>query len=259
MHANTPAAGQHMLAAPAHVGRLGDTVETVREIWQRALQSQSAPPSWLIAVTAVAAALLVLSRQGWSVSRHLVTIAHEGAHGFVATVTGRRLTGIRLHSDTSGVTVSSGRPTGAGMIATTAAGYVGPGVIGLAAAALLGAGHAVALLWLMLVLLALLLVQIRNWFGLLSVLATGFAVFVVSWWGPDQVQSAFAFLVVWFLLIAAPRPVIEMQLQRRRSQVRNSDADQLAGLTGVPGIVWVGVFLVATVGTFVSGAYLMTR
>ncbi len=234
-------------------------METVQEIWQRALQSQAAPPSWLIAVTAAAAALLVSSRQGWSVSRHLVTIAHEGAHGFVAMVTGRRLTGIRLHSDTSGVTVSSGRPTGAGMIATTAAGYIGPGVIGLGAAVLLGAGHAVALLWLILVLLALLLMQIRNWFGLLSVLATGLAVFAVSWWAPEQAQSTFAFFVVWFLLIAAPRPVIELQLQRHRRQVRNSDADQLAGLTGVPGILWVGVFLVATVGAFVGGAYLMTR
>jgi Peptidase M50B-like len=234
-------------------------VDTVQQIWQRALQSQSAPPAWLIAVTAVVAALLVSSRRCWSVSRHLVTIAHEGAHGFVAMITGRRLSGIRLHSDTSGVTVSSGPPTGAGMIATTAAGYVGPGVIGLGAAALLGAGHAVALLWLTLVLLALLLMQIRNWFGLFSVLVTGFAVLAVSWWAPEQAQSAFAFLVVWFLLLAAPRPVIEMQLQRRRRLVRNSDADQLARLTGVPGIVWVGVFLFATVGAFVAGAYLMTR
>ena len=95
-------------------------------------------------------------------------------------------------------------------------------------------------------LLALLLVQIRNWFGLLSVLATGLAVFAVSWWRPEQAQSAFAFFVAWFLLMAAPRPVIELQLQRRRREVRNSDADQLAGLTGVPGILWVGVFLVAT-------------
>ena len=252
-----------MLASVAvrarRIGRLGVTVDTIQEIWQRAVQSQSPPPTWLVAVTAAAAALLVSLPQGWSVSRHLVTIAHEGAHGFVALVTGRRLTGIRLHSDTSGVTVSSGRPNGAGMIATTAAGYVGPGVIGLGAAALLGAGYAVGLLWLLLVLLALLLVQIRNWFGLLSVLATGCAVFAVSWWLPERVQSAFAFFVTWFLLMAAPRPVIEMQLQRRRREVRNSDADQLAGLTGVPGILWVGVFLVATVGAFVAGAYLMTR
>ena len=42
----------------------------------------------------------------------LVTITHEGAHGVAAFVTGRRLQGIRLHSDTSGLTISSGRPSG---------------------------------------------------------------------------------------------------------------------------------------------------
>ena len=234
-------------------------METVQEIWQRALQSQAPPPSWLVAVTAAAAALLVSSRQGWSVSRHLVTIAHEGAHGFVAWSPGDASPVSACTPTPPASRSPRDRPTGAGMIATTAAGYVGPGVIGLGAAALLGAGYAVGLLWLLLVLLALLLVQIRNWFGLLSVLATGCAVFAVSWWLPERVQSAFAFFVTWFLLMAAPRPVIEMQLQRRRREVHNSDADQLAGLTGVPGILWVGVFLVATVGAFVAGAYLMTR
>ena len=46
-------------------------------------------------------------------ARHVVTIVHEGAHGLAAWATGRQLAGIRLHSDTSGVTVSRGRATGA--------------------------------------------------------------------------------------------------------------------------------------------------
>jgi hypothetical protein len=173
-----------------------------------------------------------------------VTIAHEGAHGLAALLTGRRLAGIRLHSDTSGLTVSAGRPAGAGMVLTSAAGYTGPGLFGLGAAALLGAGYAVGLLWALLGLLALLLVQIRNWYGLWSVLVTGTLVFAATWWLPAQGQSVFAHAVTWFLLLAAPKTVLELQAKRRRQGgAPDSDADQLAGLTGLPGLVWVGVFL----------------
>ena len=97
--------------------------------------------------TAAVAALLVLSPTLWRSTRNVVTIAHEGAHGLVALAAGRRLSGIRLHSDTSGLTVSAGRPTGLGMVLTCAAGYIGPGLFGLGAAALLAAGHAIGLLW----------------------------------------------------------------------------------------------------------------
>ena len=44
--------------------------------------------------------------------------------------TGRKLHGIRLHSDTSGLTLSAGRPTGPGMILTLLAGYVAPPLVG---------------------------------------------------------------------------------------------------------------------------------
>ena len=54
------------------------------------------------------------------------------------------LTGIRLHSDTSGLTVSRGKPHGLGMILTAAAGYTAPPLLGLGGAALLAAGHITA-------------------------------------------------------------------------------------------------------------------
>ena len=68
------------------------------------------------------AAVLVVLPPLWSVTRHVVTLVHEAGHAIVALLTGRRLNGIRLHSDTSGLTVSSGKPRGPGMIATAAAG-----------------------------------------------------------------------------------------------------------------------------------------
>jgi hypothetical protein len=229
-------------------------VDILGEVWRRALTTQPAPSGRVVALTAVLAALLVWAPGAWPITRHVVTIAHEAAHGFAALLSGRRLHGIRLHSDTSGLTVSAGRTTGPGMVMTAAAGYVGPGLLGLAAAALLAHHRAVGLLWALLILLALLLVQVRNWFGLWSILISAAVVFGVSWWLQPQMQSAFAYVLTWFLLLAAPRPVLELQTLRRRTGTRGSDADQLARLTRVPAIVWVGFFLVVTVGVLSLGA-----
>lgn len=224
-------------------------------IWQRVIGVQPAPSHLMALGIGVATLLLVLPRPVWAVSRHLITIAHEGAHGVAALLVGRRLSGIRLHSDTSGLTVSRGKPRGPGMVLTFVVGYPGPALFGLAAAALLERGHAVAVLWVSLLLLALLLLQIRNFFGLWSVLVTALAVFVVSWWGAPQWQSAFAYLIAGFLLVAAPRPVLELQARRCHQRNGSSDADQLARLTGLPGLVWVAVFLVVNLGCLALGGY----
>ena len=229
-------------------------MDILREVWHRALTTQPAPPGPAVVLTAVLAVLLVWVPGAWGITRHVVTIAHEAAHGFAALLSGRRLHGIRLHSDTSGLTVSAGRNKGPGMILTAASGYVGPGLLGLGAAALLAHHRAVGLLWALLILLALLLIQVRNWFGLWSILFSAAVVFGVSWWLPPQAQSAFAYVLTWFLLLAAPRPVVELQTLRRRTGARTSDADQLARLTMVPAIVWVGFFLVVTVGVLALGA-----
>jgi hypothetical protein len=229
-------------------------VDALGRFWERVTAQGPDLPLEVLLGTAAVAVALVLSPALWRPTRHVVTIAHEGAHGLVALTAGRRLSGIRLHSDTSGLTVSAGRPTGPGMVLTCAAGYTGPGLFGLGAAALLASGHAIGLLWALLLLLALLLVQIRNWYGLWSVLATGAVVFAATWWLPPEGQAAFAALATWFLLLAAPRTVLELQTARRRRSAPDSDADQLARLTPFPALFWVGVFLLVDVGALVLGA-----
>ena len=228
-------------------------MEILQEIVRRALSVQPAPPAEVIMIIAVVAALAVLIRPVWPVTRLLVTVTHEGAHGVAALLTGRRLHGIRLHSDTSGLTLSSGRPSGPGMIIMLAAGYLGPALVGIGAALLLAAGRGVGLLWLMLILLALLLVQIRNFYGLLVILGLGAALVAITWFAPPTVQSGIAYLITWILLIAAPKPVIELIRQRSRRQATASDADQLAGLTPIPGLVWTVLFLLANVAGLILG------
>jgi peptidase M50B-like protein len=215
---------------------------SITELWDRVVGSQPDPARWLVPATAVVALTAVVPRGMWHRSRHAVTIAHEGGHGLLALVTGRKLEGIRLHSDTSGLTLSRGRPHGVGMVLTLIAGYTAPSLLGLAGAWLLAAGHITALLWSATGLLLAMLVTIRNAWGLLTVLLAGGSFLLVSWLTGPQVQAVFAYAVVWFLLLGGIRPVFELQRTRRRGRAPDSDADQLARLTHTPAALWLLLF-----------------
>lgn len=226
--------------------------EIAAEIWRRATTTQPAP-DWQIVLLLGAVALVVVASPAWPSVRMLATISHEGGHALVALLTGRRLTGIRLNRDTSGLTVSLGRPRGPGMLATLLAGYPAPAVAGLTSALLLGAGYSVGLLWLVVVLLSAMLIMMRNLYGIAVVLGAGALVVVISWFATPTVQSWAAYLVCWLLLWAAPRPVVELA----RHPQPGSDADQLRRLTGVPVVAWVGLFAVVTVAAIGAGVVLL--
>jgi hypothetical protein len=210
-----------------------------------------------VLLTAVVAVAVVMFRLSWRIARNAITIAHEGGHALAAVVTGRRLRGIRLHSDTSGLTLSAGRPSGPGMVFTLLAGYVAPSLIGLAGAWLLGGNRITLLLWIAVALLLAMLVMIRNVFGVVSIVVTTAIVLAVSWYAEPQVQAAFAYLGVWFLLIGGVRPVKELQSLRRRGRLPDSDADQLAGATHLPAIFWVGIFGLVNLAALLAGAFLL--
>jgi hypothetical protein len=212
------------------------------DLTDRVLGTQPDPPGGLVVATAALALLVVAVRPAWRLARNGITIAHEGGHALVAVLVGRRLSGIRLHSDTSGLTLSRGRPSGLGMALTLLAGYVAPSLLGLGGAWLLDAGRITLLLWVSLLLLFAVLLMIRNLYGLLAVLLVGGGVFAVTGYAEPEVQAAFAYAVVWFLLIGGVRPVGELQVLRWRGRTPDSDADQLARVTRVPGLLWVGMF-----------------
>lgn len=222
-------------------------------LWDEVSGTQPDPDLWVVVATLVAAAAVVVPRAPWRIARNAVTIAHEGGHGLVALLTGRTLTGIRLHSDTSGLTVSRGKPTGIGMILTAAAGYTAPPLLGLGGAALLGARRITLLLWLATALLLAVLVMIRNAYGAVSVLVTGSTFVLVSWLAGPQVQAAFAYAVVWFLLLGGVRPAFELQAKRARGGAGDSDADQLSRLTHVPAGMWLFLFHAVSVCSLLGG------
>ncbi|RUL92699.1 MULTISPECIES: M50 family metallopeptidase [Micromonospora] len=233
------------------------SIEGMTEFWDRLVGAQPDPPPLLVLLTGVVALLVVSTRLPWRVARNAITIAHEGGHALAALLTGRKLRGIRLHSDTSGLTLSAGRPTGPGMVLTLLAGYIAPPLVGLGGAWLLAGNRITLLLWLAVILLLAMLVMIRNLFGVLSLLVTGGVVLAVSWYANPQVQAAFAWTSVWFLLLGGVRPVIELQRLRTRRGMPASDADQLAGITGLPAFFWVVLFGLVNLAVLVVGGLML--
>jgi hypothetical protein len=226
-------------------------VNFLAELWRRALATQPLPGPQGSALLAVVALVVVVF--AWRVVRTLVTICHESGHALVAVLVGRRLSGVRVHSDTSGLTVSRGRPKGPGMVATLFAGYMAPAIVGLGIAWLTGTGHASGVLWLLVVLAAVLLVWIRNLYGALVVVAVGVGVGLATWYAPPTSLGWIATGLAWLFLLSAPRPVLE--LLRRHSP--GSDAAQLAALTHVHRYVWCLLWLVLTIAALAAGALWM--
>ena len=230
-----------------------DAASIAADVWRRVTAASPAPAALdLVVVTVVVGALLLLPT--WPRVKHGITIVHEAGHGFAATITRRRLAGIRLHSDTSGLTVSVGRSRGPGMTLTLLAGYPAPSVAGVLVAVAVSGGHAAAALWGALVLLLLVLLQIRNWFGLWSVLVCGVLVGAVTWFADPAWRMRAALALAALLVLGGLRAAVELPAARGR----NSDADQLARITHLPVGLWLFVFVVAALaGVAGAGALLV--
>jgi hypothetical protein len=140
------------------------------------------------------------------------------------------------------------------MVSTALAGYVAPSLLGLAFSGLVGADRITAVLVICALLLLGVLVMVRNVYGFFTVLLVGGVLFGVAWWTSPLVQAAFAHVITWFLLLGGVRPVGELQRKRRRGWARDSDADQLARLTGAPGWLWVGMFFFINLGSLALAA-----
>jgi Peptidase M50B-like len=210
-----------------------------------------------VLLAAVLALVAVIWSASWRWTRTVVTIAHEGGHALVAVVAGRGLTGIRLHTDTSGLTVSTGARRGPGLVFTFLGGYPAPSLLGLGGAVLVAADRSALMLWIAIALLVATLVHVRNAFGVFSVLATGALVGVVAWFGTPRLQDGFAAALCWFLVFGGLRAVQELQRGRRRGHHGSSDADMLARITPVPGGMWAGLFWLLAGVAVISTAWVL--
>jgi len=121
--------------------------------------------------------------------KHIGVIAHEAAHAITGRSVGRKVSYVKLNSDATGETLTQGPEKGLGLIITGFAGYLGPSLFGLAAASFVALGYPKAVLGLTLLFLFILLFRVRNFFGVISVLANGALIVLVVRYGSAKLQD----------------------------------------------------------------------
>ncbi|WP_022873592.1 M50 family metallopeptidase [Nesterenkonia alba] len=244
----------------------GTVWEFITERWTTTVDP--APESVLI-VTAVVVVLAAVPPI-WRIARQASTIVHEMGHVAAAVLSGRRVSGIALHSDTSGVTVSRGKPRGPGMLFTALAGYPAPGLLGAAMALLLVTGHGGAALTVYQVVMVLALLLSRNVVGILSCLASVLITGVVWWVNDPQVVGLTVTALAVFYALAGVRGVFDVirvhtaAVGARRpgatSRAQSTDAAQAARAWRVlplPAFIWLGFFLLLSLASAAVTVWLL--
>jgi hypothetical protein len=181
----------------------------------------------VIGIVALGAAVLP---DIWLVTRYFHTVVHEAAHATVASAVGRKVHRVNIEPNGDGSTNSSGADK-AGFVLTGVAGYLGPSGFGLLAAKLIQIGYSVAVLWLGIVLLLCMLVVIRKFFGVFTVVVSGGLLFVVAIGASLGGQVVVAYAIAWFLLLSG---IVDV----RRHGTNAGDAHILRGQTRVPRGFW---------------------
>lgn len=200
------------------------------------------PPPWAIAAVILVIAAAVTIPQVWITLRHAVTIIHEMGHVAMGWLFGRKVQGISLHTDTSGLTITSGKPRGFGVLMTFLAGYTAPPLIGLGLIWATTAGYGGAALTLLVLLLALAFLLVRNLFGILTVAATLGVAGAIFWSGHPGAVTAFTLAAGLFLLLAGFRTGFDLWSIHARGEGESSDATMAARHSPFPAMFWVFFF-----------------
>ncbi len=202
----------------------------------------------------------------WRVTRQAATIVHEMGHVFASLLSGRRVSGIRLRTDTSGVTVSRGRPQGPGLLLTFLAGYPAPGLLALGLTWLGASGHAGAALTVYQVILLLALLLSRNLVGIVSCLAAVLLTGVIWWQNDPQLVGYTVVALGVFYALAGVRGTLDVwrvhltARRRPRAQVAGTDASRAArawGFLPLPAPVWLLLFLLISLASATAVFWLL--
>jgi len=195
----------------------------------------------------LAVAAVVVPSATWELVQHFSVMAHEGMHGAVGSVSGRRVKSITLASNGEGETIIAARP-GPGSLMAAFTGYLGPSAFGLGAARLIQFGHIIVVLWLAMLLLVLLFAALKTRsFAYVIVPLAAFLIFLVLKHTPQTGQILASYAITWFLLLSGVRTVVA-------DGVGAGDADILNGKTSIPQVVWFLLWLALTLAVAAIGA-----
>lgn len=248
-------------------------METLQAAWQwlterwnveSVLLTGDTDYTWFILGGIALAFIAVWSDNVWDRVKFSSTLIHEIGHSVMAIATGRRLHGLKVHSDSSGVSVSSGRDKGLGMLLTVVAGYPAPGLLALLLSFLMSIDYAGMALTLYHTLLIFGLLSVRNAFGLWTVLTTILATIGITVWNNPYAVSITVLVLIIMYGVGGIRGTIALikvhgarwngaipkkqRIEQQKSS-KDSDASQAARLTlyAVPTWIWIAGFMLVNV------------
>jgi len=169
----------------------------------------------------------------WKIANHAETVVHEAAHAMVGFVAGRSIRRVEINPNGGGSTRMEPQ-AGFGYGVAAFAGYVGPSAAGLFAAWLISIGRIVAVLWFGGLLLAVMVLMVRNFFGGIVILACG---------------------ALLYLLLSGPKDAL--RVAKKPKDV--GDAKILAGMTPLWPSAWCFLWVVGTIAALVAGGAILLR
>lgn len=183
-----------------------------------------------------------------SIGTYVVTVVHEGGHALVAGLSsGSRVRSIRVNRDGTGSTEATDR-VGNG-VAFLMAGYLTPPAVGLSALALAHVERGGAALTVLLAALVLVLLSVRNVFGLATVFLLCAGLYLAVHQADGPTQDAVLLVLGWTLLLGSVRHTMPGLLHGL------SDAQALSKTIGLPAL-WVIFFAVAACAAVYCAAWL---
>lgn len=224
-------------------------------VWQDSITPSSA--SLIVAVIALALSLAIVTfSKSWRIARFFVTLIHEWSHAMAAVMVGRRLKSIVLNFDSSGVTGSTGKGKGLGVIIKTMAGYPGPALMGLLIAYLISIDK-VNLALLVLASTSLLLLFVRNLFGIVSIVTWNTLVIGTLWLDNSTLSLVVASGCSAILMIGSVKATLELRARGDKNDGTVSDSDALGQATFISSSVWTMFFIAVCMTSTVAGSALL--
>jgi Peptidase M50B-like len=213
---------------------------------------QSPLPAPVALLVGIAVFVVMLGPTLYKITMHAETVVHESAHALAGLVTGRRIQGVTISRDGTGATDMVPK-SGLGYAVAAFVGYVGASAAGLIAAGLISIGHIVAVLWLGLLLLSIMLLIVRKFFGGIVILVCGALLVLIMLYTTAGVETAVAYVLTWFLLMAAPKRALGVASKPKDVE----DATILAGMTLLWPSAWCFLWLAGTIAALVFGGAIL--
>ena len=198
---------------------------------------------------AVAVAVGLTATPLWqSIGTHVVTVVHEGGHALVSGLSSGTVRSIRVnHDGTGSTTATNGLRNG---VAQAMAGYLTPPAVGLCALAVAHAERGGAALTVLLFGLVLVLLSVRNIFGLGVVLLLSAGLYRAVHHADGPTQEAVLMVIGWTLLLGSVRDTVSGLVPGL------SDAQELSRMTGFPALLWTTFFALAACAAVCCAAWL---